>query len=94
MAPASVLGDIAPDPAFEAWAERVLRKPALRSAKGTDERPPSEMAIPIPERIARELRISKGFEIVLEFPAPRSSPAPRTGPATSAFDDAEAERER
>lgn len=93
LAPASVLADVAPDPQFEAWAERVLRQPALRSTKRTAESPPSEMAIPIPERIARELRISKGFEIVLEFPPPKSTTG-RSGPTTSAFDDPDADGDR
>jgi hypothetical protein len=95
LAPAGVLGDVAPSSEFDEWADRVIRQPALRHAsRGSASSRPSELAIPIPDRVARSLGRSKEFEIVLEFPAPRVPFGERPVKTHEATDGGETHRSR
>jgi hypothetical protein len=95
VAPAAVLGDVAPSSEFDEWADRVLRQPALRQASSRGvPAPPDELTIPIPDRVARSLGLSKEFEFVLEFPARRLPLVERGAKSREPLDPSEPHRAR
>lgn len=86
---------MAPSSEFDEWADRVIRQPALRHAsRGSASPLPGELAIPIPDRVARSLGLSKEFEIVLEFPAPRAPFGERAVKTHETADPTETHRSR